>query len=382
MISLINNTFACNKAAMNAVIYGSNDKSEIINTLMWGNESESEEYDTSFVRMSHSASDDARNISQSQYGTGNIQISAENMAVDGPRFTRPASRAGVAGNDAMNLWNPVSISVLTDGGDGLLIADTRKEEGAYVGWFEENDLQPLKDNYIAGNYDRYSGPLREDGTEDDKPIDIGFYEYQYVDLLSTRDVVYVATEESGLADGSSWSNAISDLRSAIIALSNPTGGQSRDKRIYVRDGNYSWQRLSGGTAYLLEAVDSRNLLDNLYIYGSCTGVGDNQDFSAPTVVENSAYADGVTNTLLSIEAGTKNVVISGFAFNNKATGGVQEGVTVLASQGGKVTLKNCQLSVCRWREWHRRSERKYDNRQLDFRAKQQRRRDGQRFRHL
>lgn len=343
MISLINNTFACNKAAMNAVIYGSNTRSEIINTLMWGNESETEEDATSFVRMnlSHSASDDARNISQSQYGTGNIQISAENMAVDGPRFTRPASRAGVAGNDAMNLWNPVSISVLTDGGDGLLRADTRKEEGAYVGWFEA-DLQPLKDNYIVGNYDRYSGPLREDGTEDDKPIDIGFYEYQYVDLLSTRDVVYVATEESGLADGSSWSNAISDLRSAIIALSNPTGGQLRDKRIYVRDGNYSWQRLSGGTAYLLEAVDSKNLLDNLYIYGSCTGVGDNQDFSTPTVVENSAYADGVTNTLLSIDARTKNVVISGFAFNNKdsRTVGDQEGVTVLTSPGGKVTLKN------------------------------------------
>ena len=62
---------------------------------------------------------------------------------------------------------------------------------------------------------RYAGPTGPDGKPMVKKIDIGVFEYQYPEKLSDRDIVYVATTESGKRDGSSWDNATSDLRPVV-----------------------------------------------------------------------------------------------------------------------------------------------------------------------
>lgn len=135
----MNCTFARNKAATNAVIYNHNGKSKLTNTLIWGNKSDN--YDTSTdaaeMQISHSASDYDYGGKFST-GTGNVVLDEDNSGTNGPRFTRPSTTAGVEGNDATNLWNPVAISIATDGGDGVIPADNTGESGAYKTWFDTN----------------------------------------------------------------------------------------------------------------------------------------------------------------------------------------------------------------------------------------------------
>lgn len=344
LISLMNNTFARNKAKSNAVIYQKNGKSAITNTVMWGNESESEDNYTNETigTVSHCASD-----RQNLTGDNNIQLSTENMAVTGPRFTKPSAVAGVAGNDANNLWNPASISVLTDAGDGRNPVKTGGEiSGAYKDWMEANASYYATQymgyaDYLT-SYLRYSGPLDENSNEEDKPIDIGFYEYQYSRSFPEMDAIYVATVESGLADGSSWANATSNLRDALIAMANPTGSQAnpyiKDKAVYIKAGEYSLPRLSAGTAFTVSMSTSTKFGESLTIKGSYNESGV-QDFSQPTVITTQDGNADQTTTLMSVAANNKPVLIEGLTFinkNNTHDGG--NGMTA-GTTGGTLTLK-------------------------------------------
>lgn len=344
LVSLMNNTFARNKANSNAVIYQNNGKSVITNTVMWGNESESEDNYTNETigTVSHCASD-----RQNLTGDKNIQLSTENMAVTGPRFTKPSTVAGVAGNDANNLWNPASISVLTDAGDGINPVKTSGEiSGAYKGWMEANASDYATQymgyaDYLT-SYLRYSGPLDENSNEEDKPIDIGFYEYQYSRSFPEMDAIYVATVESGLADGSSWANATSNLRDALIAMANPTGSQAnpyiKDKAVYIKAGEYSLPRLSAGTAFTVSMSTSDKFGESLTIKGSYNESGV-QDFSQPTVITTQDGNADQTTTLMSVAANNKPVLIEGLTFinkNNTHDGG--NGMTA-GTTGGTLTLK-------------------------------------------
>ena len=348
MLSLMNCTFAMNKAAKNAVIYNHNGKSQITNTLMWGNKSESYDDVTNVAEMvvSHSASDydyggkfGTNKVvgSSSDDGSQNILLSTSNTDTYGPHFMNPSDEPGVAGNAAMNLWNPAAISIVTDKGDGVVNKGQTEAEGAYKDWFVA-PLDIYVNQYMGDVYNRYSGPLDEvTGQTGDRPIDIGLYEYQYVSNFQTMEKIYVATEESGSGSGSDWANATSDLRGAIVGASHP---KDRDypRTVYVRDGEYSLDRLSAGSAFILNMIDDPNLNNSnvLTIKGSCTGVGDVQDFSNSTIIRNSAVA-GKTNELLNIITNEgKTVNLEGFTFIN--TGGT--GVDASTGTDGSFTLKN------------------------------------------
>lgn len=330
-VSLMNNTFALNKAKNNAVIYHHNGKNVITNTLMWGNVATNgniPQTDESNTTITHSASD-VTDLS----GTGNIKLSPVNTDVNGPRFTRPATVAGVAGNDANHLWNPSSISVLTDAGDGQK-ADDGSVSGAYDGWWGTNSLTDYKSQYMGDDYFRYAGPLKDDGTQADKPIDIGVYEYQYNTEFPKMDAIYVATTESGRADGSSWANATSDLRGALVAMANPTGGKSKDKAVYIKAGNYSSSLLSTGTSFPVH-LGTTDFGTSLTIKGSYNESGV-QDFSQPTVI---TTQDGQASLLMDVTTpdDKKTVGMEGLSFiNTNANGG--NGLKV-SSQGGAMTLK-------------------------------------------
>lgn len=347
-IYILNNTFVRNKAAKNPVLYNHNGKSELVNTLIWGNDGDSYDDATSVAEIysvSHCASDvDYVNKFASGNANHNILLSIDNMGDNGPRFTNPSTVAGVAGNSASSLWNPAAISVLTDAGDGtehttLAYPDETGHKdnattGAYQDWFTEN--ADVKEAYITdGNYSRYSGPYGEYNTPMCKPIDIGLYEYQYVSNFSTMLKIYVDTLSVGNGSGDSWANATDDLRGAIVGASNPTV-QAGTRRIFVRDGKYTWSRLSAGSAYILNMSDN-SLSDSLILKGSCTGSGEQQDFSKPTVVRN----DVETPILMSVTANGKDVVFEGFTFANHSASETAKGMEVSVQLSGSLTLKNC-----------------------------------------
>ncbi len=337
-IDIMNCTFARNKAKMNAVVYNHNGKSHLTNTLIWGNESElyNENTDAEHMQISHSASDyDYGKLFSTR--EENILLDEENTASNGPRFTRPSATAGIAGNDATCHWNPSGISVTTDKGDGVFKVNAKTAEGAYDDWFV-NPLDIYKDQYMAEGYERYSGPLDETtGQTGDKPIDIGVYEYQYISNFQTMPAIYVATEESGDHSGNSWANATSDLRGAIVGASHPESNDS-PRTIYVRDGEYSLERLSAGAAFVLNFVKNQNLSnsDSLTLKGSCTGVGDAQNFANQTVIRKGSVSP---TDLLQITANVGNITIEGFTFiNNSGTNGVSASAS---NKAGSLTLKNC-----------------------------------------
>lgn len=347
-IYILNNTFVRNKAAKNPVLYNHNGKSELVNTLIWGNDGDSYDDATSVAEIysvSHCASDvDYVGKFASTNQKHNILLSTDNMGDNGPRFTNPSTVAGVAGNSASSLWNPAAISVLTDAGDGTkhttltYPGETGHEDnattGAYQDWFTKN--ADVKEAYITGgNYFRYSGPYGEDNTPMCKPIDIGLYEYQYVSNFSTMLKIYVDTLSVGNGSGDSWANATDDLRGAIFGASNPTD-QPGTRRIFVRDGKYTWSRLSAGSAYILN-MSNNSLSDSLILKGSCTGSGEQQDFSKPTVVRN----DVETRILMSVTANGKDVVFEGFTFANHSASKTAKGMEVSVKPSGSLTLKNC-----------------------------------------
>lgn len=352
LLYILNNTFVRNKAVTNPVIYAHNGKSHIINTLIWGNQGETYQSGTNLSEIydvSHSASD-VNYVDKfgENNGYNNILLSTANMADNGPRFTNPSAEAGVKANSSASLWNPAAISVLTDAGDGTTHTELEypgeaghadnQVTGVYQEWFSSTGylgLNGVAEAYITGAYSRYSGPYGENGTQMCKPIDIGLYEYQYVSNFSTMLKIYVDTLSVGNGSGDSWANATDDLRGAIVGASNPTD-QAGTRRIFVRDGKYTWSRLSAGSAYILNMSDN-SLSDSLILKGSCTGSGEQQDFSKPTVVRN----DVETPILMSVTANGKDVVFEGFTFANHSASETAKGMEVSVQSSGSLTLKNC-----------------------------------------
>ena len=361
LLYIMNNTFVRNKADKNPVLYNHNAKSEFVNTLIWGNQGKTYQDLTDLSNIydvSHCASD-VDYVGKFTLGNSdnNILLSKENMADNGPRFTNPSTEAGADGNSASTLWNPVAISVLTDAGDGTMhtadeypgeIGHTANQTtGTYQDWFDTNSTTTgylgkngVTEAYITNDgdtYSRYSGPYGEGGTPLCKPIDIGLYEYQYISNFSTMPAIYVNVVSSGNGSGESWANATDDLRGAIVGAANPSQ-ETKDRVVYIRDGNYSWHRLSAGSAYILN-MSSSTLSKSLTLKGSCTGSGYQQDFSKQTILRN----DGATSTLMSVSTNAKAVFIEGFTFINTTTGG--SGMDASTGSGGSLTLKNCGFRI-------------------------------------
>lgn len=316
-VNLMNNTIVRNKALNNGAIYAQGGT--VTNTLVWGNEGNGN--NMSGVNASYSAAEDL-----DATNGNNIKLAAENTSIEGPRFAQPSSAAGVAANDPSSKWNPSSINVLTDAGTGVLGKDNENSAmenatGTYREWTVAN-VPDYATQYMAdAQYYRYAGPRDESGNPLDRTIDIGLYEYQYVTTFSDLDAVYVATTEAGNGSGDSWLNATSDLRGAIIAMANPTGGTTSDKAVYIRDGEYASKQLLTGTAFPLnmdkDNADGMNGT-SLTIKGSYNEAGV-QDFSNPTVI--SSYPGVATERLINIATNNESVFIEGIMFNNATAGG-------------------------------------------------------------
>lgn len=326
-VNLMNNTIVRNKALNSGAIYAQGGT--VTNTLVWGNEGNGN--NMSGITATYSAAEDL------EAANGNIKLAAVNTSIDGPRFAQLSDAAGAAANDPSSKWNPASINVLTDAGDGVLAAGKDidaigEATGAYKNWWTDNEnpdwtnaVAYYATKYMRTNdnnlYYRYTGPTDEAGNPLNRTIDIGLYEYQYVTSFSSMDEIYVATTESGNGSGDGWANATSDLRGAIIAMANPTGGNKTDKTIYIRDGEYMSKQLLTGTAFPLnmdkDADDGMNG-SSLTIKGSFNEAGQ-QDFSNPTLI--SSYSGLATERLMNITTNGEPVFIEGITFNNATADG-------------------------------------------------------------
>lgn len=326
-VNLMNNTIVRNKALNSGAIYAQGGT--VTNTLVWGNEGNGN--NMSGIAATYSAAEDL------EATDGNIKLAAVNTSIDGPRFAQLSDAAGAAANDPSSKWNPASINVLTDAGDGVLAAGKDidaigEATGAYKNWWTDNEnpdwtnaVAYYATKYMRTNdnnlYYRYTGPTDEAGNPLNRTIDIGLYEYQYVTSFSSMDEIYVATTESGNGSGDGWANATSDLRGAIIAMANPTGGSETHKAVYIRDGEYSSKQLLTGTAFPLnmdkDADDGMNG-SSLTIKGSFNEAGQ-QDFSNPTVI--SSYPGVATERLMNITTNGEPVFIEGITFSNATADG-------------------------------------------------------------
>lgn len=318
-VDLMNNTIVRNKAGQYAAVYAPGGV--LTNTAVWGNEGEGDH--VAAARLNHSASDAGMAAEEQE---GGVELDSQNSHIDGPRFVRPSAQAGVGGYLPDARWNPNSVSVLVDAGEGK----GEDETNVYEEWMKGNPQ--AYQGYMYGS-ERYAGPMDENGKVVTKPIDIGLYEYQYPLDLYNLDAVYVATEERGDRSGKSWQDATSDLRGALTAMANSTGGAERDKKVFIQAGEYGVRGnlYTGNVAYSINMGTSEEIMTGtLTVKGSYTDVG-RQDFGQPTVV---SAKDGNT-VLLDVVTNGKPVAVEGLAFRSGHTG-----IRAKASGEGKLTLKN------------------------------------------
>ena len=335
-VDLMNNTFVRNKAGQYAAVYvesTSNNASKMTNTAVWGNECAGNPVHLATTGIKNSAFD----VELGVQTDGFVLLDQENNAVNGPRFDDPSTVAGTEGNKVSAKWEPVAISVLVDAGDGQLAAaesDMTQATGAYKEWMT-GDFASYNTLYMKSTASRYAGPTGPDGKPMVKKIDIGVFEYQYPEKLSDRDIVYVATTESGKRDGSSWDNATSDLRGALNAMANATGGLKTEKEVHIKSGTYTMGNnlIVGDIAYQISMSGTDNTyVSALTVNGSYNESGI-QDFGQPTVLTGSNGNNDVT--LLSVATNGKPVNISGLSFQE-----AKIGLNATTLGDGKLTLKN------------------------------------------
>ena len=390
----MNSIVARNKATMGAGMYWNgkilDGEHFACNSVVWGNKADKGQQ--MFLKnVSHVASDvfvnlDPKNDYQEMTRedgsvvrtliNDNIVLSPDNMAIDGPRFTKPTALAGVDGYDLKSQWNPAGISILTDAGDGVLKKDAlgnfTNEIGTYYN-FWKNVVSDTIRTYFAADYGisrymlrrqssvnsngtvsdthwtdyaRYLGGLNEDGTPADKTIDIGLYEYQYKVDFRKLIGVYIGTTEQGDGDGRDWANQSSDLRSAIIAMANPDGAVNKDdgykkRTVYVRGGEYFSPTLHAGNAFSLYASENDEWGTSVTIKGACTGEGHGdkaqQDFSKQTVIVPSKLPILKAGSLLNVMTKHKPVTIEGLTFTNDYGRGLRVQVD---NNQGSLTIRN------------------------------------------
>ncbi len=215
--------------------------------------------------------------------------------------------------------------------------DEEQGDNAYEQWVSTHvggDAPYMQDV----GYERFAGPKDEESKGKPKVIDIGLYEYQYPSNLENLDAVYVAMDETGNGSGDSWNNATSDLRGALVAMSNPNMASTTDRAVYIKAGNYNMRTslVLGNdkkAAYWINVAEENDAVSTLTVEGSYNEAG-KQDFSQPTVVSISPTDSKEGTVLLDIKTGSKAVTATGLSFQGAGLG-VQ-----VAGGTGKLTLKN------------------------------------------
>lgn len=368
---IVNSLIVNNKAKQDGAIHVENEVTNgtitpiLYNTAIWGNESTVTEGDKVLLKREHMRNCAWDELPASTAKDGNIKLSKENIASDGPRFTAPTTTKGYEGYTQDAKWNPQAISVLTDAGDGSKDKDDKNETGKYLNWWTMHNTRLGEYGYpseyirpVSGTYKRYVGPKDENGNIAEKPIDIGMYEFQYVFKFTDLEKVYIGMEEKGNGDGSSWDNQSTDLRGAIIAMANPSGNvaagttTNNNRKVFVRGGTYYSPTYSSHDAFslIVNNDEKAKYITSIELVGGCTGSKNAdgtevQNFSKPSVLIENPAKVGETTNLLNIVTNGKPVTISGFTFQNQSGVGVK--ALINKDNGGKGSLLKVHHSAFR-----------------------------------
>ena len=198
-----------------------------------------------------------------KWANNNIIVNADNQAVDGPNFVSPALNAGVANympsadwtisrrnNLVDNGWTMVKLNDegfadKTATGAAGVYAKVRESVQAYNYAFT---AYPLFDE-VYMTYDKanmtdnkmYRVAIDPNTLVDTTYIDIGAYEFYHTKLkpasTDSKDILWVAENSKGEADGSTWADATSDLQRAIETLISSRN--NHDKEIRIIKGKYA-----------------------------------------------------------------------------------------------------------------------------------------------
>ncbi len=230
------------------------------------------------------------------YQNCNIQLSAENMELEGPNFINPSTTPGYAGYNESADWSPARINNLVDNGSGLISQEITLEGENYKSSFKRYTAGNLPEHSVYYNGDNPDGYTTENvgdyitegaytttrvlygyghnrlympegeifymksastgqqlyrisydpnPTHNQTYIDIGVYEYPHTELAYTTsgdevDILWVSPQEkpdNGLPDGSAWSQPTSDLQRAIETLLASRNGHR--KEIRLMNGSYT-----------------------------------------------------------------------------------------------------------------------------------------------
>lgn len=358
-LSSMNNTFVRNKAGQSPIIFNSYGEASLVNTLLWGNDGGQTGEMTPTVRIRNCASDvDYHGKFNDAKTSKNLLLGTENLGLTGPRFQNPSKQPGVNGYAGYDLWNPIAISPATDRGYGKMkdgeesdpdpniqhVPNYKSFWDTYIPDFYQR-YKELYNDVGNGQYNRYSGPV-EPGTGEvkEKPIDIGFYEYQYYTQFSTMPQIYVAEVRNGDGSGKDWENATDDLRGAIIGASNPRQNVDTHRTIYVKQGNYASSLIDNGAAFPINtSKEAADKALNLTIKGACIGTGDVQDFKSLSNLTVHPGASNTTKQLVEVSTNIANTVtFEGFSFTNPSTADSSGiGVKIMTvAQGGQFVLRN------------------------------------------
>lgn len=278
--NIVNNYLTSTSSIYNgAGIYGQGAPT-IINSIIWGNKkgtSSNQIHPTTLTYVTYSAIEGG-------YGTGNINLSADNdgtsTEVSYPKFTAPSEGAG-SGYSGGN-WTLLEGSACVDKGINEIANVT------------------LPETDLAGN----------DRIYNDK-IDIGAYESAFKGSSITpgaNNVIYVATEERGEADGSSWENAISNLQMAI----NVAAANNNKPQVWVEAGTYGNEE--DGDYYIAIA-------EGVEIYGGFDGT--EASLEQRNLSANQTILDGKNKKRVLYQANdfkeNTTAVIDGFVIQNGYT---------------------------------------------------------------
>ena len=226
----------------------------------------------------------------------NLVLASENIVPGGPYFVQPSLTAGVDGYMENADWLVARLNNSVDTGWGFLKQDVTMQSASsslYNTTLLDKDMNPVTpttDQYAElygdGFYNLHSKNIHQrfrdfgypnllpigdeyymeysrDGEAEaanmrristhpkmgvqDVYIDMGIYEYQYVQLVTPgdqMDVIWVSETQdpNEVCDGSTWAKATSDLQGAIETLL--LSRNDHDKMIKLKGGTYSPTRMT------------------------------------------------------------------------------------------------------------------------------------------
>ncbi len=275
-----------------------------VNSIFWDNEVDGVQDESTQINTTFSSTVSFSCIEGGWSGGGSNNITTD------PQFTTPidpTTSPTIAGNFTLQTGSPA----INTGNTGSLPTDITDVDG------DGNDTETI-DVDLAYN-----------ARVQDTSLDMGAYEGGE-GVCSPSNVLFVDINASGSDDGTSWTDAYTDLQSALtyaISCNIIT-------EIWVAQGTYK-------PTYLTEPTAAFVLQDNLAIYGGFSGTGFETMLSNRNIASNVTILSGDINNSNTADTGDSYHILEGDNTDNTA---ILDGFTIQhaygIADGAGITMEN------------------------------------------